>query len=91
MGFKGGLQKLHKFNGIFKEFQSTIVNLSTQFFKILSIFALGSLGRQNMYLCSGSRLKLKNIILIKIIFHINFCAVFGAHQHPLELVINGTK
>lgn len=67
-GYKNGLQQLHKFNGIFKEFQNIMVEK-----KKLSMFALGSLGRQNMYLCSSTKLKTKgNFILIKITFNINF-------------------
>ena len=83
MGCKGGLQKLHKFDGIFKEFQSKRVNYPV--FKKLSIFALGSLWVAK-YLSSSTRLKVKgNFILIKI--DVNFQEVFGAHQHPLESVI----
>ena len=64
MGCKGGLQKLHKFDGIFKEFQSKRVNYPV--FKKLSIFALGSLWGAK-YLSSSTRLKVKgNFILIKI-------------------------
>ena len=56
-------QRISKYNG----------KLFTQLKKKLSMFALGSLGRQNMYLCSSTKLKTKeNFILIKITFNINF-------------------
>ena len=83
MGCKGGLQKLHKFDGIFKEFQIKSVNY--QVFKKISIFSLCSLWGAK-YLSSSTRLKVKgNFILIKI--DVNFQEVFGAHQRPLESVI----